>query len=601
MSTVLVRRSVTRVGGRRDYQDAEVSVDEISIGSGPRNTLQILDATLDPSHATISVSTGKATLRVAGSKRVSVNGVPVASKRLQVGDRLEFGSHTIQVIEAPSGFALALLLEQTGPAREPTWEQRFVTSLQGAGLRKRRTSWLLAAVVVIVCIAVPMAASLTRKAGLLGTAAPIPDRLWASGALSGAHELVAGGDCLSCHQLPFRQVRDTACLECHEGVQSHVRERLTPGGKCSAAKLSVSEQCAASAWMTMHDLQTDRCGSCHREHNEPSTLVNRSSGECVECHGVTPALQRLSDPLTVVNGFSPDAHPRFEVTLPVAEKDLLGADLQFVTETLGKAVEKSNLKFSHVEHLDAEKVRNAGGGGVLECADCHEPDGIGEHFKPVTMLGHCERCHELTFDEDEPLRRLPHGNATEAVRVMREHFLRKYVQPASRSADKPKPRPLPDHVPKTVSCTASALACAQSDFDRVFGEQLRQEDGGCAKCHQVVDSQASEPEDRYAVRLVHLAADFMPAEHFPHDQHLILSDAAGGQDRKGDSACLTCHAALKSSVSRDVLMPDATVCFDCHRDESVNSRVSLSCADCHGYHPGSGRSPLPTVARSDST
>ncbi len=599
MSTALIRRSVMRSGGRKDYQDSEVPADEITIGAGPDNALQIPDPTIDERHASIRTRRGEISVRALGSKLVVVNGRGVKSSVLAVGDRLGLGSYTIEVLEAPSGFAVALLVEQTGPASEQDWGQRFVTSLEAAGLRKRRATWVVVIVVVAATLVVPMAGSLTRKAGLLGPDAPVAERMWLSGELSGAHELVAGGDCLSCHQVPFLQVKDTACLDCHEDIASHARETLAEGETCATGGDSMVETCAVRNWMHVNDMQTGRCGACHREHNEPSMLVDRSSGNCVDCHNVQADFERGGDPLAVVEGFSPETHPGFEVTLPVGDDDPTSDSFRLIVAGVGESAEQSNLTFSHVQHLDEEQVRDAGGSGALQCANCHEPDGNGEHFKPVKMLTHCEQCHELTFDEDEPLRRLPHGDAPEAVRVIREHFLSKYVEPRATSAFEFERRPMPDGERMSVACTASALSCAQSAFNRVFSEQLQQTDEGCAKCHKVVDLQAAEPEMRYAIRTVRMPRDFMPAEHFPHDQHRILSDPAGSEDQTGDAACLTCHAATKSEKSSDVLMPGEGTCFACHRDETASSRVSLYCADCHGYHPRSGLGRSMTDTRSN--
>jgi len=583
VSAALIRRSVLRAGGLSEYQDEELSAANIEIGSRADSTLQLADPRVAAHHADISFSGTVARLRAVDAA-VVVNGVSVKSTRLAIGDTIDFGSYRLQVFEPPTGFVFALLVEQTGKVSEQTWDQRFVTTLRGAGLNKRMASWVLGVLLMLAFLVLPLGSSLLRKGGLLGTEAPITESAWISGALSGAHQFVTKGDCLACHEKPFRQARDSACVACHDSVENHAREEVSEGVKCDAG--SASGACAVKGWLATHELTTERCGACHREHNEPSTLVQLASRDCTACHGVADPVPRPDDPLQAVTGFGPGSHPEFEVTLTKAIADSRDEEFQVVTSALATAKEESNLNFSHAQHLDAERVRPLDGTPALTCSGCHQADDAGEHFKPISMRESCEGCHELTFDADDPDRTLPHGDAPEAVRVMREHFLRKYVMPKPKGGQEFSRRRLPEEAGrKSIACTGSPLECATSGFKQVYREQFQQKDEGCAKCHAITDRPASDEEQRFAVRTIHLPRDFIPAARFPHDQHRILAALAGGREVTGDSACLACHAASKSDNSRDVLLPAREVCFDCHRDESTRSPVALFCTDCHGYHP----------------
>ena len=58
-------------------------------------------------------------------------------------------------------------------------------------------------------------------------------------------------------------VPDTQCLGCHEAITEHV-----PDDHHSLAELA-----------------SIRCATCHKEHNEPATLVVEEQALCVDCHG----------------------------------------------------------------------------------------------------------------------------------------------------------------------------------------------------------------------------------------------------------------------------------------------------------------------------
>jgi hypothetical protein len=64
---------------------------------------------------------------------------------------------------------------------------------------------------------------------------------------------------------------------------------------------------------------------------------------------------------------------------------------------LDKAVEQSNVKFSHNQHLDPDRVLRRGDSKPLNCADCHRLEPDGEHFEPITMEKDCGSCHSLAY------------------------------------------------------------------------------------------------------------------------------------------------------------------------------------------------------------
>ncbi|MDF1762584.1 MAG: hypothetical protein P1U57_04160, partial [Oleibacter sp.] len=68
--------------------------------------------------------------------------------------------------------------------------------------------------------------------------------------------------------------------------------------------------------------------------------------------------------------------------------------------------------------------------------------------------------------------------------------------------------------------------------------------------------------------------------------------------------CLTCHEALDSSESADVLIPGIDNCVQCHADERVAKhmgKVSTQCVDCHQFHIPGKPSMSPSQAALDPT
>jgi len=62
------------------------------------------------------------------------------------------------------------------------------------------------------------------------------DRFWNPGPVMLAHQPVEHR-CEACHEVAFRQVRDAACLECHQRIGHHVAQAMSPAtlfAECAA-------------------------------------------------------------------------------------------------------------------------------------------------------------------------------------------------------------------------------------------------------------------------------------------------------------------------------------------------------------------------------
>ena len=559
---VLLREVKRDASGAIRYQDVEVSVPAVTVGSRNDRVLQLLGPTLGAEHATIVVARGGAEVRCERGRKVRVDGAEVRRAKLAPGASLELDGHRVRVVEAPAGFDLALEYEVDEKAQAAGFEGAFVTDLDRTWLGRRGPAWTLLLLVVVATLAVPLglrlAADEARDGASPARAAWVPDdRLWTSGPLHPAHQLALGDDCGACHQALFQRVPDDSCTGCHVELADHVPTEL-------AVRI---------------DAEPGRCASCHLEHNEPERLVLTGDGLCTDCHA-EPERFAPHVRLAAATGFDGERHPAFAVDLVQPRAEAAGTGLVFSWEPvrmpLDEAEDRSNLLFPHDVHLDAAKVRTLDTDAPLACADCHAAQPDGEHFAPVRMAEHCIDCHELKFDPDDPSRELPHGQPLEVLLTIEGHFLRKFSDP-DRGASDGRRRRRPDRDADADRCTGSPFECAMAATEQEAVAQFTQR--GCVTCHRVEDLGTDDLYGRFQVHPVRLTDDFYADARFDHASHRTHPLL------EGDAVCGDCHDAAGSSTSADVLLPGREGCTDCHGDASVADVVVLACGDCHGYHP----------------
>ncbi|NJN52110.1 MAG: cytochrome c3 family protein [Gammaproteobacteria bacterium] len=552
---ILLREIRNRPDGRAEYIDTEISGEVFSIGSAPDCALQLLGEGLGARHA--DIRSGR--LECIGKHRVVRNGEAVAKAKLAVGDTLEFGGHRLTLIEAPAGFDLALELIRDDEVDASAYEAAFQTDLEQTWLGKRRPAWILLLVVVALAFAVPFG---LRFGEVDVPVAALTDLTWSSGPLLPAHQLAIGDECSTCHVKAFESVRDDTCQTCHDALADHFHASLDVPGAVS------------------------RCAACHREHNEPGSLVVTADSLCTDCHReALPASG--AGVVDVVTGFDEGSHPSFDAHLLKSVARVAGTgffyDWKFEVTPVAGAQEASNLKFPHDVHLDAEKVQSTSTSQALVCRDCHTLSADQEHFQPITMEQHCRSCHDLRFDDTDPERELPHGEPLEAILAIEGHFLKKYSDPDAYRAERAKRR-LPDREVVDERCTGAPYVCATR---KTLAESINQFTvRGCVTCHAVEDNGNQDVYSRFQVLPIRLAADYFPGARFDHFSHMTQKDA------RGDAACMTCHQADRATTSAELLIPDIDNCVQCHADTQSSDRVVLGCIDCHTYHPGQALTAL---------
>lgn len=561
---VLLRELREGPDGIAEYHDTEVAGEELTIGAGADQRIQLLGRAVAAQQAVIRQSGSRLEL-VSLSDRVRVNLKLVGTAKLAIGDVIGIGGHQLTIAAPPAGFDVAIELRRNESVSASEFESAFRTDLRQTWLGKRKFAWLTVVALLTVGLALPLAAVMMHREDRPVAAFMPSDVLWTSGPLNPAHQQAIGQRCDACHQNLFERVQDDACKACHQTIHDHI----TP------------EHLA----LTQLDA-TGRCATCHREHNEPATyLVNSGDGLCISCHATSDqTFGRLQ--LQPVMGFGRNKHPEYQAHLlkPQTTPASGGFAFEWIedVQSLDQAKENSNLKFSHSQHMDPDRVLRMSDSQQLNCSDCHVLDSDGEHFEPITMETRCAECHELTFDPAVPDRQLPHGKPREAILMLQDYFTRKFSDPAPRLQARERRR-LPDREDAEQTCDGTPFVCAMRAARNEIESQFTRR--GCISCHVVVDTQAEALLDRFQVYPIRLAGDYYPAGHFDHRSHQIQGKLTG------DDACLACHKAKESEQSSDVMLPGMARCEECHSEQPVTDRIPVQCVTCHAYHPIASPAP----------
>lgn len=559
----LIRSIENREGGSFEYRDNEYSGDTITVGRATDQDIQLTESEVALQHAVVQLrGKGRAHIKALSSaSAVSVNEKVVRSSALNAGDALRIGESVLQVIKAPPGFDFALTVERAGAededSRVPPGSQ-YVTSLAGARLHKRLWSWALFLGVVVAFFAVPLSGLFDDGLQALWRSTPVlpDDGAWETGPLIPAHKVPEiGDDCNVCHAKPFVMVRNEQCTACHDDMARHAPEDVHMAG-----------------------LDDARCASCHKEHNEPTTLVRSDEALCAGCHADLSA-GGVETTLGDASSFGSN-HPPFQLSMLVPERNSDGWKWQ--TERVAQSsdpAERSNLKFPHDVHLDPEGIKSPEGDEVLECSSCHTLDARGMLMKPITMEENCRRCHTLVFDREDPGREVPHGDPDRVILSLEEYYSREFLENTleeGQEAKTPARRRLRERRrPGKTMDKEQRLVVLKLARDKAWevAAQLF-EKTTCLTCHEISRDEDPETLSDWRVDPVRLTSQWLPKHAFNHYSHRT-------------EECTLCHQAETSAQSADILMPTIDECRECHR--GADSRLATTCVECHNFHlPGRG-------------
>ncbi|MBV9863372.1 MAG: cytochrome c3 family protein [Alphaproteobacteria bacterium] len=544
---------LTRRGAAVMRRSHSVTADRLRLGRGTDTEIQLADIRVELQTAALYERGDGIFIERLGSTPLRVRGRTVETSQVGPGDEVLIGPYRILFTEPPAGYDAALsveLVQPMGDALERLLAQSRI-GLEHSRLSKRAVSWLLFAVLALLCLAAPIAAYSIGGIASLNRPVPPPDMIawanlsWNPGELSNPHRFFAQ-QCATCHRDAFARVPDAACLECHGRIGGHV------------------DPAAATKLGTMHGVvDGTRCAQCHEEHRGAGGLVIREAALCLDCHrSVAESAPDLG--ARDVTGY-PAGHPQFRVTL-VAD----AAQRRFERFPLGgepKPADHPNLTFSHAAHL-VEAGFPVLGYKPMICADCHVAEPGGQGFLPITYKGQCQRCHELNFDVSLPWKTVPHGDAAGVSTAVADFYARQALQggvaePGApdlvrRAAGSPLEQP-------TESQRRDALAWVSQKTQAALGI-IFDEKRGCGYCHAV-----SRDGDAFRVAPVILRTRFLPQARFDHARHAPIS-------------CTDCHDARHSETSAEVLIPGIEKCQSCHGGEDAALKAESTCTTCHGFH-----------------
>lgn len=552
--------------GALETRDRVFDGDALTLGRATDQVLHLKDRRVALEHARLVSREQHLVIEALTTASVLVNGAATRECRLAPGDLLQVGANLIRIIDPPADgpevdFAFTFELDREARAEEavpPPLPRRLAET----GLGMRAWSWLLVVAILTGALLIPASGLYDADWQKRLRESPLPDdRLWLSGPLADVHQVV-NAQCEACHQQPFVQVRDAACLDCHAvTLRQHAED--VDGALAAVARGS--------------------CTDCHREHDGSDWLVRRDDALCADCHRDIRAVagpDRVHRPAT---DFFLE-HPEFRVTTLglVAATGVTGPYPGWRREERrglpgNEFSEASGLKFPHDVHLRTDGIEAPLGNVVLACADCHQPEPGGARFAPVRMQAHCIDCHRLDFDPAFPERQVPHGPANGVLTYLLEYYAKRYLEEfvdplatARPAAGQRRPG-----APLTAAQRAAALERARSETVTVARDLFERR--SCVHCHEIAVSEDAPLESRWEVQPVLLTKAWMPAARFSHQSH-------------GTSLtpCTTCHLAEGSGEAADILMPVLDDCRSCHAGSSpprgTANLLASGCATCHSFH-----------------
>ncbi|HKA38902.1 MAG TPA: cytochrome c3 family protein [Burkholderiales bacterium] len=563
MQILVTYVSVGRQGQvQRDQRRVDGAV--LGVGRGTHCEIHLADARVALNHARITVTAAGATIE-AQSGSVEVNGHAAAAAALAVGDRIEIGPYEM-VVEAPPGglpLALSVKLGRPLPVRGISLRRALA---RRPPVSKRRLSYIAFLSVLLLCLLIPMTSDLLDQ--WHGAHAVPPSgsemsqdvlhamsgkftKVWNPGPVSRSHQIF-GSDCRACHEYPFVQVRDGACLACHKEIKEHVARTQLTGQQ----GLSFAEA---------------RCAECHRDH-KGIQMAPRAQEQCADCHRNIKAFAAKAGSDNVTD-FRVD-HPAFRLSMLDAAAPGVVRRVRQGGKGSAALVENSNLKFNHALHMDRAGVRSPGSEKrtVLECSSCHQPVDGGRLMAPISMEKHCQECHSLAFEPKLTQRQVPHGSEKAIATMLREFYARLVLGDAAPGV--PAPEDVQRRRPGAVLTTSDrqqALRIADERAQRALRDLFETREV-CKTCHDV-----SRDGSGWKVAPVAVTSHWMPQARFTHGKHTAQS-------------CTTCHDVTKSKESRDVGMPDIGKCRECHVGaRAVMDKVTSDCTTCHRFHAGRDR------------
>ena len=398
-------------------------------------------------------------------------------------------------------------------------------------------------------------------------------KVYSSGQLS-AHHAFFGKKCELCHVTQgffHKEVKDTACLSCHDAPAHH------------------------PAVVTY----TPTCGSCHVEHKASQQLAHTADAGCVQCHG---DLKVKSGEVTYqrdVEGFDRH-HPEFAALRP-------------------GATDPGTVKLNHYAHLHDKIAGPKGQNDMVQmtCTDCHRPASAKAswpyarevpacptstsapaaevktasatiednprnvssraYMLPIKYATQCAGCHyrDLQFDK-----RFSDSAPHCQTDVVQKFLVEKYTQ---YIAAHPNAMSEPLTVNRVALSSLVQLPAPPKTREEWIKWQVANADRllydkGCKLCHTMVQGEGPIP----TVAKSAIPVRWFQHADFDHDAHRMVK-------------CEGCHTQAPSSrKTADILVPSIKTCQSCHQQGgAAHDAAAGRCSECHEYHDWRNERELP--------
>jgi hypothetical protein len=395
------------------------------------------------------------------------------------------------------------------------------------------------------------------------------ERIYTSEMVSVSHSMFAK-DCAQCHQGEqseihedwkfWRDVSDSACLSCHDGLLHHTNQLFTP-----------------------------RCSVCHEEHRGEAMLARVGDQHCTRCHAELKTqagtFQIVAEDGRRISKFE-SAHPEFSISL----RGRQGTERVRLDKTTD-VIDTTQIKLNHQVHLKPGLFGPERQPVQMKCSDCHQLDVQGAYMREVNYEKHCMTCHLLEYD-----------SRFQTAERDKQALLKAYEQleGAKYIADHPEQFPVVPH--EKSELIRSFLQDRYSEYVLQHPEQIsRQEETIIRRLprrtryrqlpvstREWVDNQVLNAETflyRKACKECHtfeVREGELPVIVEPNIPTRWFQQSVFDHKAHRALQCVGCHQnASESRATSDVLLPGIASCRTCH-NETVGA--PSQCSACHFYH-----------------
>lgn len=547
-----IRHIVHKRKGTVVQNEQVLNKQAISIGRATDRDIFLSDLGVAYKHARLTLSKGgQIGVSSLSSAGFYLNGRFVQSGSLKGRGEIIVGPYSITIETSNEDYDFDITVEKIAEdVVEIQSDALPALKLEETWLSRRRGSWVGFLLIMVLFMGIPLAgyfdsdvSKMTRGSSLIPD-----DGVWLSGVISRPHKHFAD-ECDTCHSKAFELVKDKDCVQCHAATTVHADPEM----------------------FDLSELHNTRCATCHKEHNGSDFLVRKDQALCTGCHiSLGTKVETELDDVSDFESHHPEFRPLLYTQLGMPPEDKQSWNRTSLKDS--NIRHETGLIFPHDVHLDVNGINSPTGDRVLGCSDCHQTDAGGKYMLPLQMEAHCQDCHRLDFDVENPERELPHGNVGSIRSILEEHYafvaLRgDYDDSGAPAIVKQRRRPGKE---LTREERKTAMAWARDKAADIEEEVV--EFRTCGLCHKV--TRDADMPSGWNIPDVQISQVWFSKGSFDHETHR-------------STKCADCHNATTSNISEEVLLPGIKVCRDCHGGEDAIGLLESTCVTCHKFHtPG---------------